>query len=66
MTLESIISFRARRRIAKLWGVPPYRVDVEVDVVNQRMRATLDGKDPDPEKKSILEQNAREMARKSN
>jgi hypothetical protein len=66
MNLETIISFRAARRIAKLWGVQPYRVDVEVDLANQKMRATLDEKAPDPEKLAILERNSREMARKSN
>lgn len=63
MNSESILSFRTRRRIAKLWGVPPYRVDVQIDIVNRRLVATLDGNPPDQEKRSILEQDVVESTR---
>jgi hypothetical protein len=56
MDPENILGFRTRRRIAKLWGVPPYRVDVRVDLVNLRMEATLDGNPPDQKQRAILEQ----------
>ena len=63
MNSESILSFRTRRRIAKLWGVPPYRVDVQIDVANRKLIATLDGNPPDKEKKAILEQDVCESTR---
>ena len=63
MDPERTLSFRARRRIAKLWGVPPYRVDVRIDLLNYRMEATIDGNPPDQEQRAILERDVQESTK---
>ena len=56
-----ILSQRARKRIAKLWGVPPFRVEVEVDLEHRWLRATLDGQVPDASLLDILEKDVQEL-----
>ena len=56
-----VLNLRTRRRIAKLWGVPPFRVDVQVDPERKLLKATIDGHDPDETLQAILEKDIRDF-----
>lgn len=57
---SEVINLQTRRRLAKLFGVKLYQVDVEVDVTHNRMKVCIDGEPLDPEKRAILEKDVRE------
>jgi hypothetical protein len=61
MTRNEILELRTRKRIAKLWGVEPFRIDVYVDPDKSMLSATLDGKTPDANKRELLERDIIEM-----
>ena len=60
MDPEEFVNLQTRRRLAKLFKIPPFRIDVEVDMTNRRIRVSIDGEPIDQEKRAILEKDVRE------
>lgn len=42
-----------RKRVSTLWGVAPYRIEVEIQPDN--LRVEVDGQPPTPEQRKLLE-----------
>lgn len=58
MNEKVLREFAVRKRLSSLWGVPLYRIDV--DVRSENVQVTLDGESPSPEQMTLFENDIRD------